>query len=99
MVNPNALAYIREQLAKYDGNDRMKSLFIYGTYTDRVRHTCECCGTDLVIIEHAGPGHDFINTHKRWVEIAKDDGPTLMDLVFRDHDPARCEHLRKWSRP
>lgn len=94
MVDGDALAYIEEKLRQYAGDERMRSLFIWGAYTDRVRHPCESCGTPIVLIENTYHG-DLTNTYRRWVEIVQENGPDITDLVVCEHIPARCRQLRK----
>lgn len=88
---PDAIA---QAIQAYDaGDQRMKSLFTWGAYTDRRTQQCECCGTPVVLLEFADV-HNFPTTWSRWMEIKQDNGPDITDLVFYDHDQARCRSRR-----
>lgn len=87
---------VQNTLASFKGDQRMRDLFIWGAHTDRRTEPCECCGTPIALLETSGTG--FPATSTQWVEITKDNGPDITDLVFRDHDQARCRSLRNTTR-
>lgn len=90
------LQRVRNTLASFKSDHRLRDLFIWGAHTDRRTEPCACCGTPIALLETSGS--DFPTTGKRWVEIIQDNGPDITDLVFRHHNPARCRSLRKQRR-
>lgn len=98
MVTPDPMEAIEVKLREFAGDERMKSLFLWGAYTDRRQQPCESCGTPIVLLENAYHG-DLTHIVQRWMEITQDNGPDITDLVFHDHIPARCKQLRKRKRP
>lgn len=92
---------IRDTLASFAGDERMKSLYIWGAYSDCRAEPCECCGTPIAVLETVIAGA-FPATEWNWVEIIDEHGRKTpvywgpwSGLTFIPHTPERCRDLRQ----
>jgi hypothetical protein len=88
-----AWQFLQDRWAEADA--RVRSLLLWGAWSDGVHQRCECCGTRIVVLESTRRPDDLTDTWKRWVEVVSGDVEGgVCNIVVRVHDQARCQELR-----